>query len=354
VADVFALQVEVAEEVARSLAVELLPGWKGAQRAAYRPDPKAHEHVLRGRYYWNKRSETGFRSAIEEFDRAIEIDPNYAAAYAGLADCHILMAVYAWGAPKLFFPRARAAAEKALELDATLGAAHASLGSIAMFYDWEFEKSEAEFLRCRELDPNYATGHQWYGVFYLCTGQFDHARQQLAVAHEMDPLSMIIMSDRGRVDYMARDYDETIRKCRAVMRMDPGFDRVFWDLGQAQLMSGQYDEAVEALEIATERSGGNAMYKSILICALAKAGRTDRARALLAQLMEERKTSYVSSFSLGMAHVGLGEIDEAMAWMERAYEAREFHVYFALDPMLDPLLADPRYEALLRRVGLRP
>jgi pentatricopeptide repeat protein len=346
--------VDVAEEVARSLAVELLPGWKGAQRAAYRPSPEAHEHVLRGRYYWNKRSEAGFRTAIEEFNRAIEIDPNYAAAYVGLADSYGLMAVYAMTPPRDSWPRAKAAAEKALALDESSGAARVSLAAILDNFDWKTEEAERVYRKAIEIDPNYATAWQWYGDHLSRMKRFEEAREKLDEAVKLDPLSLVIMTDRGRVEYLDHKYERAIKHYESVLRMDPGFVRAHWDLGQALLMSGRVEEAVAELQIISDASGGKALYQGSLIYALAKAGQVERARKLLAELEEERERSYVSAFHIGMAYVGLGEIDEAMAWMERAYEARELYPYHATDPMLDPLLADARYEALLRRVGLKP
>src|SRR6266705_854092 len=315
---------------------------------------EAHQLYLRGRYFWNKRTGADLKKAIDYFNQAIGKDPNYALAYAGLADAYVLLSAYAEASPKESLPQAKAAAAKALELDSTLGEAHATLANALVAYDLNFAEANREFRRAIELNPNYATAHQWYGETGLVQlGQFDEAIGDVKRALELDPLSIVINADVGTILTNARRYDQAIEQLRKTVEMDPGFYYAHWTLGDALELKGRNEEAIAEYKKAIALND-DPLPPALLGHLYAKIGRKNEALAILKQLRElrESKQRYVSPFNLALIHIGLGQKDQAIQLLEETYEDRDGYniAFIKVEPMLDPLRGDPRFEALVQKV----
>jgi TolB-like protein/Tfp pilus assembly protein PilF len=357
--DVFAAESDIAKMIAETLRAKL--SGSEQQAIAVRPteNAEAHQLYLRGRYFWNKRTGADLKKAIDYFNQAIGKDPNYALAYAGLADAYVLLSAYAEGSPKDSLPQAKAAALKALELDNTLGEAHATLANVLVAYDLNFAEANREFRRAIELNPNYATAHQWYGETGLVPlGQFDEAIAEAKRALELDPLSIVINADVGTVLTNARRYDQAIEQLRKTVEMDPGFYYAHWTLGDALELKGRNEEAIAEYKEAIALND-DPLPRALLGHLYAKIGRKNEALAILKQLRELRESSkqhYVSPYNLALIHIGLGQNDEAIQLLEETYEERDGYntAFIKVDPMLDPLRGDPRFEALVQKVFAGP
>lgn len=350
--DIFSVQDSISEQVARAL-VPKLTG-EEQERLTKRPtqNTEAYQLYLKGRYFWNKRTEEGYKRAIEYFEQALEKDPQYAQSYAGLADSHILVGVASGRPWKEMLRKAEAAAVKALEIDDTLAEAHTSL---AMFkaISGQDDYSEKEFKRAIELNPSYSTAHHWYSLFLAGRGRFDEGVREIKRAQELDPLSLIINTDVAWVFYFARQYDRVIEHCRRTLEIDPNFVQAHFNLGLAYEQKGMYDEAIEELQkavILSKTSPGNL---GELGRTYAVSGNRGEAMKILAQLKELSKLRHVHPQSIAVVYIGLGEKDRAFEWLEKAYEERDGWVTsLNVDPRVDSLRADPRFADLLRRVGL--
>ena len=285
-------------------------------------DPEAHQLYLYGRYFWNKRTGPDLQKAIGYFKRAIEKDPTYALAHAGLADAYVLLPGFGAASPQESLPLAKAAAQKALELDDTLAEAHSSLALVLICYDFDLAGSMKEFERAIQLNPNYATAHQWFGnQTLLLSGDFDRAITEGKRAVELDPLSLIINADLG-IDYLvARRYNEAIEQFHKTIEIDPRFYYAHWTLGEALEMKGQLPEALKEYKKAAELDNDTAML-GFIAKINAKMGRRDEALKILAQLQQLASQRYVSDYTFALVHLALGENEEAIAWLERAYEHR--------------------------------
>jgi tetratricopeptide (TPR) repeat protein len=313
-------------------------------------NPEAYEAYLKGRYFWNKRTADGLKKAIDYFNQAIEKDPNYAQAYTGLADSYALSGDWEYGvlAPKEAFPRAKAAATKALELDNTLGEAHTSLAFSLDLFDWDWASAEREFRRAIELDPGYATAHHWYAWHLSEMGRNSEAIAEMRKAENLDPLSLIISADVAEILLVAHSYDQAIEQSRKTIDMDPNFAVAHYELGQALVQKHMYKEAIAELQKAIELSGGSTTCTSNLAFAYAASGRRKEAEKILSDLKNRSKQN---ASEIALMYVGLNEKDEAMAWLEKAYEER-FNPSILLRPAFDPLRSDPRFQNLVRRIGL--
>jgi TolB-like protein/Flp pilus assembly protein TadD len=350
--DIFAVESEIATKVAGELRAKLTRPEQNALSVRPTENPEAHQLYLLGRYFWNKRTAADLKKAIGYFYQAIEKDPNYALAYAGLADAYVLLAGYGEGRPKDTFPQAKAAAMKALELDSTLGEAHAALANALFGYDLNFAEASREFQRAIELTPNYATAHQWYAESGLLPlGKFDEAIAEVKRALELDPLSIIINADVGKVLGGARRYDEAIAQLRKTVEMDPNFSYARWALGEALEMKGLNEEAAAQYKKAIELND-NPLPRALLGHLYARSGRKDEAREILGELGELSKQRYVSPFNLALVNIGLDEKDAAIELLEEAYEQRDGYKVgdLKIDPYLDPLRGHPRFEALVQKV----
>jgi TolB-like protein/Tfp pilus assembly protein PilF len=353
--DVFAAESDIARAIADTLRAKLTGSEQKALAARPTENTEAHQLYLRGRYFWNKRTGADFKKAIGYFNQAIDKDPNYALAYAGLADAYVLLSAYAEASPKDSLPQAKAAAAKALELDSTLGEAHASLAQALLAYDLNFAEATREFRRAIELNPNYATAHHWYGESVLGPqGQFEEAIAEARRALELDPLSVIINADFGSALTNARRYDQAIEQLRKTVEMDPGFYYAHWTLGNALELKGFKEEAIAEYKRAIALND-DPLPRALLGHLYAKIGRKDEALAILKQLRELRESSkerYVSPYNLALIHIGLGHKNEAIQLLEETYEERDGYniVFIKVEVLLDPLRGDPRFEALVQKV----
>jgi TolB-like protein/DNA-binding winged helix-turn-helix (wHTH) protein/Flp pilus assembly protein TadD len=350
--DVLALQEDAARDIADELKLELT-GQQQAHLSKSRPvSPEVHELYLKGRYFWNKRDESALNSAVEYFQEAIAKDPNYAEAYAGLADSYILLFGYADATPSDALTKAKAAAEKALQLDDSLAEAHASLAIIAPYFDWNWEESQRQYERALQLNPNYATVHHWYGDTYLApTGKVNQAIEEIRRAQELDPLSTIIATDLGKQLIFARRYGEAFPQLRRALELDPNFGWAHFWLWYACTETGRYSDAYNELEKARSSVGPN-RFLAFSAYTGAKAGDTVKARKTLAQLLQTSHRD-VRPVAVSYTYIALGEKDQAFSWLEKAYLARSPDLEALKNlPAFDPLRSDPRFSNLIRRVGL--
>ena len=353
--DIFALQDEIARSLAGGLRVRLSGEGERALARRYTGDVEAYELYLKGRFFWNKRSEEGLRKSVEYFERAIARDPGYALAYAGLSDSYAVLNLYGSAQQKDSFPRAKAAAEKALAIDETLAEAHNALAYVLEQYEWDWAGAEREYKRAIELDPNYATAYQYYSEYLALLGRTEESVAHIRRAHELDPLSLIINTEMGYPHFCARRWDEALGYYRKALEIDPGFHFAVFYAARCHVQMGEFEEAIAEARRAVALSGGSALTVAGLGHAYAAAGRKGEARGVLRDLTSRSGRRYVSPYLVATIHAGLGENERALAWLERAYEERDYLlVMLRIDPRLDGLRPDPRFRDLLRRVGLAP
>lgn len=350
--DVLDVQSEVALQVVRALRVQLSSSERGRIAAHQTADPEAYDLYLKGRFLWNQRTEGSLRSAIEHFQRAIERDPGYAAAHAGLASVYVVLPFFSSVSAADAYPAAKRAAVRALELDRSLGTAHAALGAIYTDYEWDFARAEREFRHAVELEPNDATSRQWYGELLTKVGRHEDAISQLNLARRLDPVSLMVNAQLGYVLYSARRYDAAIAQLKSALELDRDFGSSHLFLGQAYLQQQQYDLAEQSLLRALE-SGWMSDRAAILGYLYARRGQQARALSVLARLEEHARRNGVGSADLAVVYMGLGKTTLALDWLETAARQREsWMVFLRADPMFDPLRSEPRFEALVRKVGL--
>jgi serine/threonine-protein kinase len=355
--DVFTLQEEIAKEMTAALKMRLSSEDEKRMAKSYTANFEAYRDYLKGRYWWNKRTEEGVNKGIEYFQRAIEKDPTYALAYSGLADGYSLLPNYGFVPPKEAFPRAKQAALKALQLDETLAEAHTSLGYIKSSYDWDWSGAEREYQRAIELNPSYATAHHWHAVALLVTGRSEEAIAELKRALELDPLSLIISRDLGGAFYLAQQYDQAIEQERKTVELDPNFPLAHGYLGLAYVQKSAYKEGIAECEKDLVVSPGNPWALSVLGYAFAVAGRRAEAQKLLDQLNVISKQRYVQASFMAIIYVGLGEKHKTFEWLEKSYEERSQGLignFIKVSPVYNPLRSDPRFQDLLRRMNLQP
>lgn len=353
--DLFAIQREISSEIASRMRLNLTGAQRTRLATSSTSNVDAYTLYLKGRHFWNKRSENGFDQAIACFRKAIDLDPSYALAYVGLADCFALEASMEYGlaAPADLMPKARSAAVKALELDPDLAEAHASLGLVLWVYDWKRQRAEQELRRAIELSPGYATAHQWLAEILAEDGMAEEADREIRLAEKLDPLSLVISADRGLLPYYRRDYQQAIRRYRATLAMDPAFLQARLGLGLAYLHGGEQEEGLDVLREANEMARGAPPTLSALGYAYGLAGRAADARAVLEELLELRKERYISAFYVAGVYIGLGDRDRAFQWLDRACTERASLLRaIKVWPEFDPLRSDPRYAELLRCLHL--
>jgi tetratricopeptide (TPR) repeat protein len=316
-------------------------------------NPDAYEAYLKGRYSWNKRTADGLKKAIDYFNQAIEKDPDYAPAYAGLADAYALAGDWKYGvlAPREAYPRAKAAATKAIALDSSLGEAHISLAFCLDGFDWDWESAGREFTRGIELSPGYGTGHEWYGWHLAVLGRNGEAVAEVEKAKSLDPLSLIIGADLAEELLVAHRYDEAIEQSRKTVNLDPYFAPVHFVLGQALTQKHIFNEAIAELQKAIDLSPGSTAFRANLAYAYAVSGRTDAAVRILDDLKNRSNDRFSNSAVIALVYVGLGEKDQAIDWLEKAY-AERFSPYVLMRPCFDALRSDPRFQDLLHRIHL--
>jgi len=352
VEDVLQIQDEIVRSIAGTLQGRLLPA---APSAAPVPQIDAHAYnlYLQGRFLWHRRTGPDLRQAVRVLEEAVERAPDYARAHVGLGDAYAVLGFYDLLPPHHAFPRARSAALRALELDPSLAAARATLGYVALYYEWDWERAEAEFLTSIELAPNYSTAHQWYANFLTAMGRFPEAEAAMRRAQELDPLSLIANAALGWVHYYAGDYDQAISQCRRTLELDDRFALAHLWLGQAMEGAGRFDEAETAIRRALELGDGSTISRAALARILALNDQPDRARAGLAELEAEDGAAYIPAYEIARVHQALGQPDRALAWLERALAERAHSmVFLRVDPGFETLRGDPAFEALAARVGL--
>jgi TolB-like protein/DNA-binding winged helix-turn-helix (wHTH) protein/Flp pilus assembly protein TadD len=351
--DTLALQNGVARAIADQIRINLTPQEQAALKSAKVVNPEAYESYLKGRYFWNKRTPDALKAALAYFNQAIEEDPKYAPAYSGLADTYALLGdwQYAVMTPKEAFPKAKAAAIKALELDSALGEAHNSLAFVLDGFDWDFDSAGKEFRRAIELSPGYATAHHWYAWHLSLLGRYDEAIAEMRKAQNLDPLSLIINADLAELLGLAHSYDESIQQSRKTIEMDPTFALAHNQLAQAYLEKHMYDEAVAEMQKAVELSGSSPTCIANLARSYVASGKKSEAVKLLSDLKKRSNPSYSNASEIAMIYASLGDTDQAMNWLEKGYEER-FNPGVLLRPGFDPLRSDSRFQNLLRRIGL--
>jgi serine/threonine-protein kinase len=349
--DIFALQDDISLAIVDNLKIKLLGEERAKLVKRHTENPEAYNLYVKGRFFWNKRTEEGFQKALEYFQQAIEKDPNYALAYSGIADCHILIGWYYYLPPKNEFPKAKAAAEKALEIDEGLAEAHTSLGGINLFYYWDWLTAEREFKRAIELKPGYSTAHFWYSVYLSAMGRHDEAIAEAKRAVEFDPLSLMINTNLGCEFYFARQFDKALVQHQKTKDLDPNFLPIHIWSTLAYAAKGMYDQAIIEAKKAIDLSGGRNIELLGFIYSLS--GKRNEAKRVLEDLFKISEQKYVSSYRVAVIYMGLGERDKAFEWLEKAYEERDNQMnYLKVEPMLDSLRKDPRFNALLMKMNL--
>jgi TolB-like protein/Tfp pilus assembly protein PilF len=350
--DIFAVESEIAKAVADTLRAKLSGSEQHAIASRPTENAEAHQLYLKGRFFWNKRTGNDLKKSIDYFQQAIAADPKYALAYAGLADAYVFLPGYNAGTPRDCYPKAVAAAKKALELDDTLAEAHTSLALAIWYYTFDFSQANKEFQRAIELNPNYAIAHQQYGNNTLSAlGRFDDAIAEGKRAVQLDPLSLVINADLGTDYYFARRYDEAIAQLRKTLEMDPGFYYAHVNLGQVLAAKRAFDEAISEYQKARALND-DPFVLGLLGHAYGSSGNKTEALKLLEQLKELSRQRYVSAYSFVVAYVGLGDKEEALRWLEQGYQDRAGNDigWIRVDSLVDPLRGDPRFEVLAEKI----
>jgi tetratricopeptide (TPR) repeat protein len=353
--DIIVIQDEISKAVSEEL--HLRPTGEEQKRLTkrYTENAEAHQLYLKGRYVWNRRTAQSLQRAAEFFQQAIEKDPGYALAWAGLADCYVLYSYYGAASPKEAFPRAKEAAAKALEIDDTLAEAHTSLMWVKISYDWDWLGAEKEFKRAIEGNPNSATAYNFYTGYLLALGRPDEAVTVAKRAEELDPLSPIIGSLAGRSLYHARQYDQAIEQLRGVIDRDANFPLAHLILGLAYEQKGMFEEAIAEFQKGSSLSGGEPPMVGALGHAYAVSGQRGRAQNVLAELKQLSRRRYIAPYEIAVIYIGLGDKDLTFEWLEKAYQDHShWLVLLKVDPRFDSIHGDSRYQDLRRRMGLPP
>jgi TolB-like protein/DNA-binding winged helix-turn-helix (wHTH) protein/tetratricopeptide (TPR) repeat protein len=351
--DTLTLQSKVATAIAGQVRTTLKSQEQATLQTSKTVDPDAFEAYLKGRYFLNKRTGDGLRTAISYFNQAIAVDPAYAAAWSGLADAYTLSGDWKYGvlSREDAFPKARAAAIKALSLDDALSEAHASFAFALDLYGWDWDGAEREYKRSIALNPGYATAHQWYAWHLIMTGRTSDAIVEIKTAESIDPLSLIISADVADALCVAHLYDEAIRQSRKTLELDPNFAVGHYELGQALAQKHMHDEAIAEFHMAIQISGHSAAFDSNLAYTYGISGRTAEAMQIVEDLRTRPARDPSNDADIALIYMGLGDHDQAMMWLDKAYEAR-FKASILRRPAFDPLRSDVRFKQFVRRIGL--
>jgi DNA-binding winged helix-turn-helix (wHTH) protein/TolB-like protein/tetratricopeptide (TPR) repeat protein len=351
--DLVSLQSEITRDVSRKLKMKLSGSDEQKLAQNYTGDAEAYKHYLKGRYFWNKFTPPDHVKAIEEFNQAITKDPNYALAYVALADTYGASAVNCWLPPREAAEKAKVAVRRALQIDGNLAQAHATLGAMYMFADYDWSAAEREYKLAIDLEPNHELSHQVYS--YLLTGlrRHDEAIAEARRAREIDPLSATLSDDLALAYNMAGRYDEAIKQNLKTLEMEPDRPDPFYRLGNMYELKGMYEEAIAAYQKAMSVSERTSNYLGSLGHAYAASGKTEHAHAILDEMTAMSKQIYVSPYDLSMIYIGLGEKEEAIKLLERAYDERAgWIINLRVDPFLNPLRSEPQFQKLIARSGL--
>ncbi len=353
--DLLLVQAEIAQEIGDEIQLALDPSsvkFVPASRVLTPQELEAYDLYLKGEYFFSKRTVPGFHKALEYFQQATRKDPGYARAYAGLADCYALLGGYSGMPQAEYVAAARDAALHALQLDDRLPDAHTALALITQNYDWDWQTAEKEFRRAIDLDPNYATAHHWYAEHLMWRGRFDEALQESEKARQSDPMSLIIAADHAVILFYSRQYDRAIQQFHSVLDLDPKFSRASM-ITYAYVEKRMFAEALTNVERQrVPDPGQDAWYWSQIAYINGRAGRDAEARRALEKLQQRRRQQQLDAAVFVFAYLGMGENDQAIAWLEEAYaQHSNIMITLKVDPAFDPLRSDPRFQQLLERVG---
>ncbi len=351
--DVFAIQGEIAKHVAKALKVQLLSKEKLSIEKKATTSPAALTLYLKGRYYWNERTEDGTRKALKYFEEATRADPRFAMAYSGMADCYLILADYSWMPPDQAGRLAKDYALKALEIDDTLAEAHASLGLSLVNHQWDFNSGERELKRAIELRPNYPTAYHWYAVLLYFLRKFEESFEMIGRAYELDPYSPVIAMSVGTCLLSLGRFDQAIKQYRKVLDTNPDFGAVYSWLGYAYACVSKHDDAIEMGKKAMELGRGSSETKLNLAWVYAHAGQREVAKEILEEVLSDSKSNYASPGSVGNTMFAIDQSDEAFRWFERAIAERDSSLLYIRSSSLDEkLLSDPRWREIERKMGI--
>ena len=352
--DLMAVQQEIAQDISRNLRLKLSSLQQSRVGNLHTSNSEAYELYLKGRFYWNKRTGESLKKSLDYFNQSIEKDPSYALAYVGLADAYIVIPYFSVGTAQDCYPKAKAAARRALEIDERLAEAHTAMAAVLMNYDWNLPESNREFERAIELNPNYATAHHWYARENLIImRQFDRALAEMRRAQELDPLSLIINANFGKAYFNARRYDEAIQQLRKTVEIDQSFFVAHHYLGSAYAMKGNFSEALAEYQKARQLNPDDPHVVALLARLYAISGKRDEALRTLSQLKSMARERYVADYSIALIYAALGEKDQAFELLEKSYRDHTVDMLtLHYDPLIDNLRSDPRFGDLLRRIGL--
>ena len=351
--DIFVVQDDISNEISGKLRLHLTRAEKKRLTKRHTENDEAYRLYLKGRHHWNRWTEEGFYKAIDYFKQAVGTDPNYALAYSGLADSYVLLGWNSYLPPREAFPKGKAAAETALQIDPNLAEAHTSLAALLWLHDWQWEEAQREFRRSLDLSPIYPTANHWYAEFVMTMGRHGEVMTRMKKSQKLDPLSLIINVAVGWALYFARRYDEAAEQLRRTVELDPNYPVTYWILGLVLRKTACYEPAVSEGEKGVKLSGGSPMMRAALAHSLGCAGRAKEAGQILDDLTRQATQKYVAPYFLAGVHVGLGENDRALEYLEKAYEEHSnWLIYLHIDPSMDGLRDEPRFRDLLRRVSL--
>lgn len=350
--DILGLQQGAAQAIAQAIRVRLSPEEEERLTTVRLINPAAHEAYLKGRYEFNQRTPASTKKSVAYFKEATEKDPNYAAAYVALGEAYVLLTANSIAAPRDSVPKAKQAANRALALDPGMGEAHATLGYLALFYDWDFDESGKQFRRAIELSPNYAIAHQWYGILLITEKRFDEAEHEFRIALGLDPLSLMTSADLAQVYFYSGRFDETIRQAQKILEINGSFPPAHDLIGMAYEQKGMYSAADAAYQKYVELGGGGDA-RMHLAHLYAVTGRPAEAHKLLREMENPPRGEFVSPYDIASVYAGLGDKSHALEWMDSAVQARAAMIPFSgIDPLLSPLRTDPHFQSLLHRIGL--
>jgi tetratricopeptide (TPR) repeat protein len=352
--DVFAIQDEIARAIVNALTVKLAGGTSGPLVEPHTDNVDAYALYLKARYFWRRKSASGLKKSIEYLEQAIALDAGYSQAYAALADSYIIQGYYNYLPPKDVFPRAKAAAEAAVAIDDSLAEAHTARACVCLLYDWDWQGAERGFQLAIQLKERYPTAHFWYACYLWAMGRTTDGVEEASRAQALAPLSLVVNANLGWALYFGRRYDEAIAQCRKALELDPHYLMTYAVLGQACVAASRYKEAISALQSAVNFSPGLPFTAAALAHAYARAGKRREARKVLQDLKQRSDADYVPPFCVALVYAGLGDRDQAFAWLDGAYEERShWMAYLKVWPLFDDLRSDARFTALLGKVGLQ-
>jgi len=351
--DIFEIQDQISLAIVENLKIRLLKNEKARIVKRYTENQEAYNQYLKGRYFWNRRYEGGLQRGIECFQKAINCDPDYALAYSGMADCYGLLGLFGYVHPKIAFSNARIAADKAIELDDSIGEAHSSMAFVRLYHDWNWQAAESEFKRAISLAPKYATTHEWYGMYLSCMGRFNEAVAEMKRAQELTPLEPIINTLAGLPYLFSDRYEEAIAEFEKTIEIDPEFSTFFFLRGQAYIAKKEWDKAICDCEHFVSYTGGSPFALGYLGGSLGMAGRSKEALGVIDQLRDLSKDKYVSPYCEAVVYIGLGQRNKAFEFLNKAVIEREpFLVFIKHVPYFNSLHSDARFSALLKKIGL--